>query len=133
MQGSFSWWPLWHYSISIYLVWFNQAQGLFQAMVVSILLYGCTILMLTKHIKKKLDWNGTRMQQAIQNKISWKQHPTKRQLYDHLPLISKTIQIILTKHVGHCWRSKAELISEVLLRIPSHGHASFGQPTRIYL
>ena len=31
------------------------------------------------------------MLRAIVNK-SWKQHPTKQQLYDHLPPISKTIQ-----------------------------------------
>ena len=31
------------------------------------------------------------MLQTVLNK-SWKQHPIKKQLYGHLPLISKTIQ-----------------------------------------
>ena len=31
---------------------------------------------------------------------SWRQHPTKQQLYGHLPLIMKTIKIIQTRHVG---------------------------------
>ena len=46
----------------------------FQAMVVSILLYGCTTWTLTKCIEKKLDGNYIRMLQAILNK-SWRQHP----------------------------------------------------------
>ena len=66
---------------------------------------------------------------AILNK-SWKQHPTKQQLYGHLPPISKTIQI---RHVGHCWKSKGKLIRDVLLGIPLNRCASVGQPARIYL
>ena len=43
---------------------------------------------------------------AILNK-SWRQHPTKHQLYGHLPPITKTIQVKRTRHAGHCWRSRA--------------------------
>ena len=43
---------------------------LFQAAVVSILLYGCTTWTLTKRLEKKLDGNYTRMLKAILNK-SW--------------------------------------------------------------
>ena len=64
----------------------------FQAAVVSILLYGCTAWTLTKWEEKKLDSNYTRMLRAILNK-SWRQHPTKQQLYGHLPPIMKTIKI----------------------------------------
>ena len=85
----------------------------FQAVVVSIQLYGCTIWALIKCIEKKLDGNSSRMLQAILNK-SWKQHPMKQQLYGHLPLISKIIQIRWTRHTGHCWRNKNKLISDVL-------------------
>ena len=62
----------------------------FQAAVISILLYGCTTWMLTKRLEKKLDSNYTRMLRAILNK-SWWQHPTRHQLYGHLPPITKTI------------------------------------------
>ena len=41
---------------------------LFQEAVVSILLYGCTTLTLTKRLEKKLDANYTRMLRAILNK-----------------------------------------------------------------
>ena len=54
-----------------------------------ILLYGCTTSTLTKRMEKKLDSNYTRMVWAILNK-SWRQYPTKRQLYGHLPLCVDT-------------------------------------------
>ena len=77
----------------------------FQAAVVSILLYGCTTRTLTKRLEKKLDGHYTRMLRAILNK-SWWQHPTKHQLYGHLPPITKTIQVRRSRHAGHCWRSR---------------------------
>ena len=92
----------------------KMKRSFFQAAVVSILLYGCTTWTLTKRLKKKLDSNYTRMLRAILNK-SWRQHPTRHQLYGHLPPITKTIQVRRTRHAGHCWRSKDELISDVLL------------------
>ena len=102
----------------------------FQAVFVSILLHGHTTWMLTKHMEKKLDGNYTRMLRAILNK-SWRQHPTKQQLYSHLPPITKTVKIRWTKHAGHCWRSK--LISDVPLSTPSHGRAKARCSARTYI
>ena len=104
----------------------------FQAAVVSILLYGCTTWTLTKRLERRLDGNYTRMLRAVLNK-SWRQHPTRLQLYGHLPPITKTIQVRRTRHAGHCWRSKDELISDVLLWTPAHGCAGVGQPARTYI
>ena len=104
----------------------------FQAAVLSILLYGCTTWTLTKQLKTKLDGNYTRMLTAILNK-SWQQHPTKHQLYSHLPPITKTIQVRWTRHAGHCWRSKDELINDVLLWTPAYGQAKAGRPARTYI
>ena len=104
----------------------------FQAAVVSILLYGCTTWTLTKCVKKKLDSNYTRMLGAILNK-SWRQYPTKQQLYGLLSPITKTILVRWTRHVGHCWRSKGELRSDVLLLTPSHRQAKIEWPARTYL
>ena len=92
----------------------------FQAALVSILLYECTTWTLTKRMEKKLDGNYTRMLWVILNK-SWRQHPTKQQLYGHLPPVTKTIQVRRTRHAGHCWRSRDKLISDVLLWTPSQG------------
>ena len=85
-----------------------------------------------KKLEKKLDGNYTRMLRAILNK-SWRQHPTRHQLYGHLPPITKTIQVRRTRHAGHCWRSRDELISDVLLWTPTHGRAKSGQPARTYI
>ena len=104
----------------------------FQAVVMLILLYGCTTCMLTKRMKKKLDGNYTRMLWAVLNK-SWRQHPTKQQLYGHLSPIRKTIQVRWTRHVGHCWKSKDKLISDVLLWTLSHEWAKAGWPARTYI
>ena len=40
------------------------------------------------------------------------------QLHDHLSSIFKTIQIRWTKHVGHCWRRRDKLISDIFLWTP---------------
>ena len=104
----------------------------FQTAVISILLYGCTTWTLTKQLEKKLDGNYAKMLQAILNK-SWRQHPTKHQLYGHLPPITKTIQVRRTRHAGHCWRSRDELISEVLLWTLTYGRAKAGWPAQTHI
>ena len=110
----------------------KMKRSFFQAAVVSILLYGCTTWTLTKQIEKKIDSNYTWMLRAILNK-SWRQHPTKQQLYGHLPLITKTIKVRRTRHAGHCWRSKDELKSDVLLWTSAKGRAKAGRPARTYI
>ena len=64
---------------------------------------------------------------------SWRQHPTRHQLYGHLPPIMKTIQVRRTRHAGHRWRSRDELIRDVLLWTPTHGRAKAGRPARTYI
>ena len=104
----------------------------FQAVVVSILLFGCTTWTLTKCTAQKLDSNYLRMLRAILNKF-WGQHPIKQYLYALLPPITKIIQVRRTRHDRHCWRSKDELKSDILLWIPSHGRAKAGRPARTYI
>ena len=72
------------------------------------------------------------MLRAILNK-SWRQHPTRHQLYGHLPPITRTIQVRWTRHAGHCWRSRDELISDILLWTPTYGRAKAGRPARTYI
>ena len=79
---------------------------------------------ITKRQEKKLDGNYPRMLRAILNK-SLQQHHTKHQLYGHLPPITKT--------AGHCWRSRDELISDVLLWTPTYGQAKAGRPAQTYI
>ena len=107
-------------------------RSFFQAAVVSILLYGCTTWALTKQLEKKLDGNYTRMLRAILNK-SWWQYLTRHQLYGHLLPITKTIQVRRTRHAGHWWRSRDELISDVLQSTRTYGRVKAGRPARTYI
>ena len=54
-------------------------------------------------------------------------------LQPHWPPISKTIQVRRTRHAGHCWRSRDELIRDVLLWTPTHGRTKAGRPARTYI
>ena len=110
----------------------KMKRSFFLAAVESILQNGCTTWTLTKRLEKKLAGNYTRMLQAILNK-SWRQHPTRHQLYVHLPPITKTILVRRTRHTGHCWRSRDELISDVLLWTPAYSRAKAGRPARTYI
>ena len=104
-------------------------RSFFQAAVVSIQLYGCTTWTVTKRLEKKLDGNYTRTSRAILNK-SWRQHPTRHQLYGHLSPITKTIQVRRTRHAGHCFD---ELINDVLLWTPTYVRAKAEGPARTYI
>ena len=103
----------------------KMKPSFFKAVIVSILLYGCITWTLTKRLEKRLDVNYTRMLRAILN-TSWRQHPTKQQLYGHLPPITKTVKIRRTRHAGqaHTWCSPMD---------PSHGRAKAGRPARTYI
>ena len=107
-------------------------RSLFQAAVMLILLYGWTTWTLTKRMEKRLGGNSTRMLRAILNK-SRRQYPTKQQLYSHQTPITKTIKIRPTRHAGHCWKSRDELIRDVLQWNPSHGQAKAVWLARTYI
>ena len=110
----------------------KMKRSFFQAAVVSIMLYECTSWTLIKRLEKKIDGIYTRMLRAILNK-SWRQHPTKQQLYGHLLPITKTIQARRTRHAGHCWRCRDDLISDVLLWTPTYVRAKAGRPAQTYI
>ena len=57
----------------------------------------------------------------------------KQQLYGHQLPITKTIKIRRTRHAGHCWRSRDEIISDILLSTHSHGQAKAGRPVQTYI
>ena len=109
----------------------KMKRSFFRVAVVSILLYGCTTWTLTKRMEKKLNGNYTRMLRAILNK-SCRQHPTKYQLYGHLPPITKIIKVRRIRHAGHCWRSRDKLISD-LHWTPTYGRAKARRPARTYI
>ena len=54
-------------------------------------------------------------------------------LQGHLPPIRQTIQVRQTRYVGHCWRSKDELIIDVPLWTHPHGRANVGWLVRTWI
>ena len=72
------------------------------------------------------------MLHTVLNK-SWKQNPTKLRLHSHLLRISQTIHVSWAIHAGHCWGSKNEIISGVLLWTSTVGHTSVGRPAKTYM
>ena len=83
-------------------------------------------------LRKKLDSNYARMLRAVLNKY-WMQQPTKQQLYCYPPPITKTIPVRRTRHEGHCWRRKHDLINGILLWTPLHRQTKAGRPAGTYI
>ena len=110
----------------------NLKREFFNATVGTILLYGSTALTLTSSLEAKLDGTYTCMLRIVLD-ISWEQHPTRKRLYGKLSTISSTIREQRTQYAGHCWRSKKELVSSLLLWTPKHGHTRVGRPCRTYI
>ena len=92
-----------------------------------LLLYGC-ISWTQMKCGEKARWES----HAVL-KRSKKQHPTKQQLWGHLPHISQTIKIRWTRHAGHYWKSKDELISDILSWTLAHEHTCVGWPAMTYI
>ena len=132
ISAFFSWWPYLFAPKCMLHTTTEISNSQFIAMYVTLKMIVYNPWTLTNRLEKKLDGNYTRMLRAILNK-SWWQHPTRHQLYGHLPPITKTIQVRRTRHAGHCWRSRDKLIRDVLLWTPTHGRAKAGRPARTYI
>ena len=95
-------------------------------MALSIILYGCTTWTQEKKLKWKLNKNAACYFEQILEATTHKTaavRPLTSQLKNHPRR---------TRHKGHCWRSKDELISDILVWTPRHGRATVDCPARIY-
>ena len=87
-------------------------RNFFRVLVLLVLQYGCTTCTLTKRFEKSLHGNYTITLHDVLNK-SWRQYPTKQQLYGHLTnylsKINKTFGAQLKKQGRtHKWRSSMD-------------------------
>ena len=110
----------------------NLKRSFFRAAVESVLVYGATTWTLTATLEKRLDGAYTRMLRAALNK-SWKDHISNKDLYLEIPRISASIRKQRLRFAGHCWRSKDELASDVLLWQPTHSKRPRGRPAKTYI
>lgn len=107
-------------------------RDFFRATVESVLVYGAVSWTLTSSLERKIDGAFTRMLRAALNK-SWADRLHNSELYGNVPRITTTICHQRMRFAGHCWRSKSELASEVLLWEPSHGRRSRGRPHKTFI
>ena len=108
-------------------------HSFFQAAVVSILLYGCTTWTLTKRLEKKLDRQlHKNVESNIEQVLATTPHetPTVRPPASHHENYTGQTKPDM---LDHCWRSKNELVSDVLLWTPTYGQAKAGRPARTYI
>ena len=54
-------------------------------------------------------------------------------IYIYIPPVTITIQVRRARHAEHCWRSRDELISDVLLWTLTYGRAKAVRPARTYI
>ena len=106
-------------------------RDFFRATVEFVLIYGASTWTLTKRLLTRLDGTYTRMLRVVLN-ISWREHPTKLRLYGKVPSLSNTIIKSRMRFAGHSFRSKDELVSEVITWQPTHGKANVGRPHKTY-
>ena len=110
----------------------NLKINFFRAAVETVLVYGSITWKMTVAMERKIDGTYTRMLRAITNK-HWNPHLTNEELYKNIPKISDTIRKQRLHFAGHCWRSKDELASDLLLWNPKHGKRSRGRPRKSYI
>ena len=110
----------------------KMKRSFFQAVVTSILLYGCTTWTLTKRLEKKLDGNYTRMQREILNK-SWRNTQQDTNCTTTYFLSRKLFKLDEPDMQDTALRSRDELIRDVILWTPTHGRAKSGRPARTYI
>ena len=68
---------------------------------------------------------NTRLLCAALN-VSWRDYISNKELYGDLSPISTSLQIRRLQFSGHCWRSKNETVSQLLLSDPKHDRRSRG-------
>ena len=85
----------------------------FKACVEPVLLYGSETWTVNKSFQDRIDGSYTRLLMRAQN-LSWKKHPTKKEIYNDLPPISTVIAQRRARFAGHCMRAEDELISKIL-------------------
>ena len=91
---------------------------IFRATVEPILLYGSETWTLSSKLEKRLDGTYTRLLMRVKN-LSWKQHPTRTQIYEDLPPVSTVVKARRVQFAGHCLRANNEIISSLILWKPT--------------
>ena len=85
---------------------------IFRATVEPILLYGSETWTLSVRLEERLDGTYTRLLMRVKN-MSWKCHPTKKQIYGDLHPISSLLRARRVQFAGHCFRASTGVVSSL--------------------
>ena len=72
------------------------------------------------------------MLRVVKN-VTWQQHVPNKVLYGKLPSITTIIEERRLRFSGHCFRSKHEVVHQLILWEPKHGSRSVGGQLRTYI
>ena len=122
----------WKACSKLHIIWQSNISrktkvDFFRACVETILLYGCKTWTVKKDLQDRLDGTYTRLLMRAQN-ISWREHKTTAEIYHGIPEISSILSQYRARFAGHCYRSKDQIISDVIcMRFPltSRGRRPF--------
>jgi len=89
----------------------------FKTLIEPILLYGSETWTMSRKMERSIDGCYTNLLRRVQN-LHWEDHPTLGVIYGSLPRISTVLTSRRLRFAGHCFRSKEELISDLLLWCP---------------
>jgi hypothetical protein len=108
----------WSACIKLQKVWTSGISDqlkvkFFRACIEPVLLYGSETWTLNKQFEKRLDGCYTRLLMKARN-LSWKKHPTLKQIYGDLPSISTIVAQRRARFAGHCMRASDQVISTIL-------------------
>ena len=127
----------WTALLKLNTIWKSNLQEdlkvqFFRATVETVLLYGSSSWTLTKALSQKIDGAYTKMLRVVKN-VTWEQHVTNKVLYGKLPSITTIIEERRLRFSGHCFRSKQEVVHQLILWEPKHGRRSVGGQLRTYV
>ena len=123
----------WSACNDMHRIWSSQLSEdlklkIFRVTIEPILMYGSETWTMTKKMEKRLDGTYTRLLMRAKN-LSWRTHPTKKQIYGNTPSISSLLQARRVQFAGHCLRAEKEVISSLILWAPKyHGRGKLSYP-----
>ena len=112
----------WSASNDLHKIWTSKLAPrlkikIFRATIEPILLYGSETWTIPVRLQKRLDGCYTRLLMRAKN-LSWKKHPTLKQIYGDLIPASALVRQRRTQFAGHCQRATNEIISSLVLWKP---------------
>jgi len=120
------------HELCVQVISHSVKRSFFQAIVETVLLYGCEAWILTPTLERSLNGCYTRMLRAALN-IKWWQHVPNSKLYDNLPKVGDKVAAGRRGLEGYCSRHPELPAGKVILWEPTHGYRRRGRQRETFL